>query len=81
MPKQYDEQTRAKAVRLVQEHRGDYASEYEAIKAIAGRLVLYQCTQSAVIISRSLSRSQRAAAERRVGPDAFVLVEPDRGLG
>ena len=38
MPKQYDEQTKAKAVRLVQEHRDEYASEYEAIKAIAGRL-------------------------------------------
>jgi transposase len=38
MPKQYDEKTRAKAVRLVQDHRDDYASEYEAIKTIAGRL-------------------------------------------
>jgi transposase len=38
MPKQYDTETRAKAVRLVQDHRGDYASEYEAIKTIAGRL-------------------------------------------
>jgi transposase len=38
MPKKYDEPTRAKAVRLVQEHRDDYGSEYEAIKAIAGRL-------------------------------------------
>jgi transposase len=38
MPKQYDAQTRAKAVRLVQDHRDDYASEYEAIKTIAGRL-------------------------------------------
>ena len=38
MPKKYDEQTRAKAVRLVQEHRDDFGSEYEAIKAIAGRL-------------------------------------------
>jgi transposase len=38
MPKQYDKEMRAKAVRLVQEHRGDYASEYEAIKAIAARL-------------------------------------------
>jgi transposase len=38
MPKQYDDQARAKAVRLVLDHRGDYASEYEAIKAIAGRL-------------------------------------------
>jgi transposase len=38
MPKQYDAQTRARAVRLVQDHREDYASEYEAIRAIAGRL-------------------------------------------
>ena len=38
MPKQYDDQTKAKAVRLVQDHVGDYASEYEAIKAVAGRL-------------------------------------------
>jgi transposase-like protein len=38
MPKKYDEQTWAKAVRLVQEHRDDYGSEYEAIKAIAGWL-------------------------------------------
>jgi transposase len=38
MPKHYDEETRAKAVRLVQDHRGDYGSEYEAIKVIAGRL-------------------------------------------
>jgi transposase len=38
MPKHYDDQTKAKAVRLVLDHRDDYASEYEAIRAIAGRL-------------------------------------------
>lgn len=38
MPRNYDEQTRAKAVRLVTEHREDYASEYEAIKTVSGRL-------------------------------------------
>jgi transposase len=38
MPSKYDEQTRAKAVRLVQDHRGDYASEWEAMKAVSGRL-------------------------------------------
>ncbi len=38
MPSKYDEQTRAKAVRLVQDHRGDYASEWEAIKTVSGRL-------------------------------------------
>jgi hypothetical protein len=31
MPKKYDAETRAKAIRLVQEHAGDYASEYATI--------------------------------------------------
>jgi transposase len=38
MPKKYDADTRAKAVRLVREHADDYASEYEAIRTVAGRL-------------------------------------------
>jgi len=38
MPKQYDAQTKAKAVRLVQDHRDEYASEYEAMKVIGARL-------------------------------------------
>ena len=38
MPKEYDAETKAKAVRLVRDLRGDYASEYEAIRTVAGRL-------------------------------------------
>jgi transposase len=38
MPSKYDQETRAKAVRLVTEHRDDYASEWEAITTVAGRL-------------------------------------------
>ena len=38
MPVRYDGQTRAKAVRLVQEHKGDYDSEFAAIKAVSSRL-------------------------------------------
>jgi transposase len=38
MPSKYDEQTRAKAVRLVTEHVEDYESEWAAISAVAGRL-------------------------------------------
>jgi transposase len=34
----FDKETRAKAVRLVVEHRGDYESEYAAIKAVSARL-------------------------------------------
>jgi transposase len=38
MPSRYDPNARAKAIRLVREHRGDYPSEYAAITAVAGRL-------------------------------------------
>jgi transposase len=38
MPRRYDSNTRAKAVRLVREHAGDYPAEYAAITAVAGRL-------------------------------------------
>ena len=38
MPRRYDEETKAKAVRLVVDHRQDYASEYEAIRTVASRL-------------------------------------------
>ena len=34
----YDENTKARAVRLVREHRDDYESEWAAMKAVSGRL-------------------------------------------
>ena len=38
MPKQYPRELRERAVRLVVEHRGDYESEYAAIRSIAAKL-------------------------------------------
>ena len=38
MPSKYDPETRATAVRLVLDHRGDYPSEWAAIKAVSSRL-------------------------------------------
>ena len=38
MPTRYDPNTKAKAIRLVREHRGDYPTEYATITAVAGRL-------------------------------------------
>jgi putative transposase len=38
MPSRYDPETRAKAVRLVLEHRDDYPSEWAAITAVSKRL-------------------------------------------
>ncbi len=34
----YDASTKAKAVRLVREHAGDYPTEWAAIRSVAGRL-------------------------------------------
>jgi transposase len=38
MPKQYPRELRERAVRLVIEHRGDYQTEYAAIRSIAAKL-------------------------------------------
>jgi len=38
MPVRYNQDTRAKAIRLVREHAGDYPTEWAAITAVAGRL-------------------------------------------
>jgi transposase len=38
MPSKYDPEIRAKAVRLVLDHRGDYPSEWAAIEAVSSRL-------------------------------------------
>jgi transposase len=38
MPSRFDRETRAKAVRLVRDHVGDYESEWAAIKAVSARL-------------------------------------------
>src|SRR5690606_11274586 len=38
MPAKYDEATKAKAVRLVVDHRDDYDSEWAAMKAVSARV-------------------------------------------
>jgi transposase-like protein len=38
MSKQYSPEVRERAVRMVVEHRGDYASEWEAINSIAPKI-------------------------------------------
>ena len=38
MPNRHDPNIKSKAIRLVREHRGDYPSEFAAIKVVAGRL-------------------------------------------
>ena len=40
MPVRYGQDTKAKAIRLVRGHAGDYPSEYAAITAVARRLAM-----------------------------------------
>ncbi len=44
MPMKYDEDTKARAVRLVVDHAVDYDSEWEAIRAVSARLGMHQET-------------------------------------
>ena len=37
-PSKFSPEVRERAVRMVLEHKGDYASEYDAIRSIAGKL-------------------------------------------
>jgi transposase len=71
MPSKYDPETRAKAVRLVLDHRGDYPSEWAAIKAVSSRLGMNAETLRNWILLQQVDDGQRdgvsseAAAEIR----------------
>jgi transposase len=60
MPSRFDKQTRAKAVRLVRDHVGDYESEWAAIKAVSARL-----GTSAETLRRWIRQSEVDAGEAR----------------
>jgi transposase len=66
MPKQYDEAT-LKGGPAVQDHPNDYASEYEAIKTIAGRLgmnpeTLRKCLRQTEVDAGQVDGTTTAAA-------------------
>jgi len=57
MPKQYPRELRERAVRLLAEHRGDYETEYAAIRSIAAKLG---------IATRRGARSAATGTTRRI---------------
>ena len=59
MPSKYDEETRAMALRLVVDHRGDYPSEWSAIKAVSPRLGTTAETLRNCIRQREVDDGQR----------------------
>jgi len=69
MPSKYEPETRAKAVRLVLDHRGDYPSEWAAINAVSKRLGMNAETL------RNWIRQQQVDAGQRDGVTAEAAAE------
>ena len=65
----FSPEVRDRAVRMVEEHRGDCASGWSAISSIAGKI---GCT------AETLRRWRREEASRREGPAAQAANERDR---
>ncbi len=81
MPKQYPRELRERAVRLVVEHRGEYATEYAAIRSVAAKLgiatpqTLRQCVRQAEVDAgqRPGTSSEESAEIRRLRAEAKEL--------
>ena len=65
----YSPEVRERAVRMLDEHRGDYASDWAAINSIAGKI---GCT------SETLRRWRREEASRRGAPVAQASDDRER---
>ena len=69
MPKQYPRELRERAVRLVAEHRGDYETEYAAIRSVAAKLGIATAGDPAQVgppgRGRRRARGRRDAARSR----------------
>ena len=65
----FSPEVRDRAVRMVEEHRADYGSEWAAITSIAGKI---GCT------AETLRRWRREEASRRTGPATLAGQDRDR---
>ena len=72
MPNIYPAEVREKAVRLVLEHRGDYASEYEAIRTIAERMSLKTETVRVWVRKAEAATDAGATASTAAEADAEI---------
>jgi transposase-like protein len=80
MPSKYDPETRAKAVRLVLDHRGDYPSEWVAIKAVSSRLGMNAETLRNWIRQQQVDHGQRDGISTDAGKEIRELKKRNREL-
>lgn len=80
MPSKYDPETRAKAVRLVLDHRGDYPSEWAAIKAVSKRLGMNAETLRNLIRQQQVDDGQRDGVSIETAKELRELKRRNREL-
>jgi transposase len=80
MPSKYDPERRAKAVRLVLEHRDDYPSEWAAITAVSKRLGMNAETLRNWIRQRQVDDGQRDGVPTDTARELRVLKRKNREL-
>jgi transposase len=73
MPSKYDPETRARAVRLVIDHRGDYPSEWAAIKAVSKRLGMNAETLRNWIRQQQVDDGQRDGVSTEAAKEILEL--------
>jgi transposase len=80
MPSKYDPNTKAKAIRLVREHAGDYPTEYAAITAVAGRLGMTPETLRKWIRQAEIDKGKAAGATTAESVQVRELKRKNREL-
>ena len=80
MPSKYDPETRAKAVRLVLDHRDEYPSEWAAIKAVSSRLGMNPETLRNWVRQTQVDDGQREGLSTEAAKEIRELKKRNREL-
>ena len=80
MPSKYDPELKAKAVRLVREHRDDYETEWAAMRAISARLGMSAETLRKWVRQAEIDDGQAAGMTTRESQELRELRKKNREL-
>ena len=80
MPSKYDPELKAKAVRLVREHRDDYETEWAAMRAVSSRLGMSAETLRKWVRQAEVDDGQAAGMTTRESQELRELWKKNREL-
>ena len=80
MPSKYDPETKAKAIRLVKEHRDEYETEWAAMKAISSRLGMNTETLRKWVRQAEIDEGQAAGTTTQESKELRELRKKNREL-